>query len=560
MRRRIWRIWDRLGAAVMLAALAAVFVLGFIGITWHASLNELSIPVGTRLYLTASLFVLEGGDLDGFIPWPLEVARWAAPVVLATAALGTVISIARHRAWSWGVRRLSGHVVVVGLGERGWRVAQSAQDAGRRVVVIEADATTPAVRLARRRGIPVIVGDATDENRLRTARVAEAARVIVLIGDATTTTSIAAALTRITASPRSPSRPEFSCFLAVSDADAARDLNALTHEQSALFQREFFSLEERAGPAIVDRWGALVVGEETPGPFVVIGSGGVARSVVASIARQWTAQRAGADTLDIRWIVQAPDKDVQRESNDLATAPVRVTVSALAGDDPRDVVTRTLDSLSAAPTMLVVAESEDDDALAVLATAEQVMRGTRTAIIGVTEGPSLVRLLHGHRRIQVFDVADELCTDEHIARGRLESVARALHDGYLRQLNRTLTAEERSKKPAYRPWSELPAQLRDQNYAAGRAARGMLADLGYDIVPRSPLLPAVTDLDAQTIDALADAEHARWFRSRNPGATAPEWASVDPVHAEQSRDQARRLPVVLAAADLQITPSAKARS
>lgn len=551
MRRRFWSFWDRSGRALLLLALVAVFALGFLGITQYADSHGLQIPVGTRLYITASLFLLENGSLDGAIPWPLEIARWAAPLVLATAAVGTLVAVVRHRAWSLGTRRMVGHVVVIGLGERGWRVARTAKLAGRQVVVVEADAANAKIAAARRLGIPVVVGSATDVSRLRAARLSHAARAIVLVGETSATTAIAGAVAELSAA--ASFRPEFCCFLAVPDDDVARDLNALMHDQGTAFQREFFSLEGRAGAVIVDRWAGLLTAGDVPAPVVVIGSGVVARSVVAALARQWTDHPRTGASLEVSWLAREHNAVVTRGINDLDGAPIALSTHLLASSDTRGEIAEQLQSGRTPPALVVVAERDDAEALSILATADQVTRGMPTVLVGVTEGPSLVALLEGHERIVVFDIAEELGSDEQIARGRLEALGRALHEGYLRELNRSLDPTARAAKPAYRPWAELPAELRTQNYDAARAARGMLREHGLDVVPRTPLLPAVSTLDADTVEALARAEHLRWFRSRHPGVPDPEWAAVDPVHAEQSRDQARRLPEVLAAGDLQIT-------
>lgn len=561
MRQRLWAIWDRLGGAVMLGVLAGVFLLGFVGISWYASIHDLDMPFGTRLYVTASLFLLENRPLEGHIPWPLEIARWAAPVVLATAAVGTLLSVIRHRSWSLGVGRLRGHVVVIGLGERGWRAARSAKQAGRSTVIIEADAANPSVRAARRLGIPVIVGSAAEGSHLRAARLHRASRVLVLVGDATATTAIADAVAELSTQPAMSFRPDARSFFAVADSDAARDLNALMHDQGVPFQREFFSLEERAGPVIVDRWAGLLTDVETPAPVVVMGTGVVACSVVATVFRQWSA-RGGDRALEVHWLIRERSRGVDRLLTDLAgaAAAVRIVPHAVTTADARAEVASLLRGLPAPPSLIVVAERDDGEALSLLATADLALRAAGTVVVGVTEGPSLVRLLEGHERIVLFDVAAELGSDEQIAHGRLETLGRALHDGYLRQLNRSLAPDARAAKPAYRPWAQLPDELRAQNYDAARAARGMLHELGLDIVPRTPLLPEVTELDDRTVEALARAEHIRWFRARHPGAAAPEWSAVDALQAEQSRDQARRLPDVLAAADLQITPVARERA
>jgi len=72
----------------------------------------------------------------------------------------------------------SRHVIVAGLGEVGWRVVRQLNDMGEPVVAIESDEHAPGVDFARSRGIPVIIGDATQPATLTAAHV-ESCRALV---------------------------------------------------------------------------------------------------------------------------------------------------------------------------------------------------------------------------------------------------------------------------------------------------------------------------------------------------------------------------------------------
>ncbi|SDO40217.1 Trk K+ transport system, NAD-binding component [Nakamurella panacisegetis] len=84
-------------------------------------------------------------------------------------------SIGRRRA-----RNLSGHVVVVGLGTFGIRVAAALVASGRAVVVVERDSGNRFLADARELGVPVIFGDSTLRSTLDAARVAESSAVAVM--------------------------------------------------------------------------------------------------------------------------------------------------------------------------------------------------------------------------------------------------------------------------------------------------------------------------------------------------------------------------------------------
>ncbi|GAA1081522.1 TrkA C-terminal domain-containing protein [Kitasatospora arboriphila] len=102
---------------------------------------------------------------------------------VATAVVVEALASGRRgvpRAPSAGVR---GHVVVVGLGSVGIRVATLVQDTGVPVVCVERDPQARGIAAVRARGIPVLVGDAPLESQLRRARIHRARALAAVTSD-----------------------------------------------------------------------------------------------------------------------------------------------------------------------------------------------------------------------------------------------------------------------------------------------------------------------------------------------------------------------------------------
>jgi Trk K+ transport system NAD-binding subunit len=87
-------------------------------------------------------------------------------------------SLGRRRA-----RRMSGHVIVVGLGAFGLQVASKLLAAGKQVVVIERDERNRFLSDAAALDLPVIFGDATSTATLDSARLRQAAAIAILTSD-----------------------------------------------------------------------------------------------------------------------------------------------------------------------------------------------------------------------------------------------------------------------------------------------------------------------------------------------------------------------------------------
>lgn len=172
--------WLRLAIAILLA----LFV---IGIGLQATVGGYSLL--NAIYLT--LFEVSG-TADPDIGLPLVTKLTQLLVTLSGIALVPVVtaavvdSIVRIRLADSRGRLLApigGHVVVVGLGEVGTRVVGQLHDLGIPVVCIENDENAAGVPQARGLGVPIVFGDATREETLRTAWVGTCRALVALTSD-----------------------------------------------------------------------------------------------------------------------------------------------------------------------------------------------------------------------------------------------------------------------------------------------------------------------------------------------------------------------------------------
>ena len=117
-------------------------------------------------------------------PWILIWATFAALAVLVFTAMfaaGLVNYLLSGRHVALIGRRVaprSGHVIVVGMGQVGLRLAEELQALGVAVLGIEVNSTARSLQIARAKRIPVIVGDAASRATLKTARVGHAQALI----------------------------------------------------------------------------------------------------------------------------------------------------------------------------------------------------------------------------------------------------------------------------------------------------------------------------------------------------------------------------------------------
>jgi len=180
--RMAYRTLSEMDLAVKICTSALLIVLVVSAAIYKFGLGH-SLP--DAMYRTISI-IFTGSELGGD-----QYEGWGKIFVSFLKMFGTVLVAAFTaiftnyllRARLGGVlevRRIpdSGHIVVIGLGNVGYGVIEELIQLNERAVVVEREANNHFIPSCRRKGVPVIVGDATVRETLQQARVKQARAVI----------------------------------------------------------------------------------------------------------------------------------------------------------------------------------------------------------------------------------------------------------------------------------------------------------------------------------------------------------------------------------------------
>jgi voltage-gated potassium channel len=160
------------------------------GLLYFGLANRAGEPINNRseaIYHVLGLTFLSPGE-DFPKAWYLEIFYFVMPIIgigiLAQGMGDFGVSLfnrnERSKEWEMAVAAtFNRHVVLVGLGHLGFRVANHLYEMGQDVVVIEMNPKADLVSSVRAQDIPVIVDDATREVSLQAAGI-EKARAIIL--------------------------------------------------------------------------------------------------------------------------------------------------------------------------------------------------------------------------------------------------------------------------------------------------------------------------------------------------------------------------------------------
>jgi Trk K+ transport system NAD-binding subunit len=156
-------VWNKFGLLFGLGLTAAVIGFGLLLFAGYA------LP--TAAYL--GVMDLTGSAVTGGgVARPEKVAQMVLTVDgMAMLPVVTALIVgARLTGSARGVPRpLGGHVIVAGLGNVGTRIVGELHDLGFPVACVDSDPRARGIPMARRYGIPVVIGDAYTESSLRAA-------------------------------------------------------------------------------------------------------------------------------------------------------------------------------------------------------------------------------------------------------------------------------------------------------------------------------------------------------------------------------------------------------
>lgn len=161
----------------------------------YAAISELagepvhSLSEAIYIVLTAA-FLQPAGDFPRY--FGLQLFHFFMPVIgivilaQGLADFGSLLFNRRARTKEWEMAvasTMNKHIVLIGLGHLGYRVAQRLYEMGESVVVIEIQLGTHTTNAAREMGIPVIQADARHPGGLEAANIKDAKTIILASQD-----------------------------------------------------------------------------------------------------------------------------------------------------------------------------------------------------------------------------------------------------------------------------------------------------------------------------------------------------------------------------------------
>jgi hypothetical protein len=516
-------------------AVLSVLVLGYWG---YSELPGRDYSASDNLYRALQLFN-GGAELPrSGTPWQLEIARWLAPATVAYAAFAAFFSLARQEVQRVRTRMFArNHVLIIGLGARGGKLAQSLRERYR-VVVIERDATNGAANTLRHLGVPVLIGDARDPAVLRTARAGRAAHIVVLTPTDTLNLQIAAALTRVTAGSA------VAHHVTIDSPILWEELHRIPLDRSAAREVEFVSIPDRIAVALigaaVDHW---VGGGDDGVQVLVRGEGPAAARLVVHMLR---TQALGPD----------PEIMIASDDHPLITSLVRRADPWILEHSRMTEVPGLASGAAERCDVAFVCGVPEATALSEsIEIARELTGGAHvyTAVDDEAVGDALTGAGVDLDRLTPVAASDAVLSDRLLEGRATELLARGRHADQL--LDGIASGQEAGKA-----WDRIPAAERASHRRLAAEIADELGELGADLVPlRGPPSTADLPLSGAALDQFGRTVHERWIRAEREagspvarGPHSPDWDHLPETERERIRAEIRSLPSMLARAGYEL--------
>ncbi|MGD2175296.1 MAG: NAD-binding protein, partial [Candidatus Brocadiaceae bacterium] len=527
--RRAWHVLGRLDYEWVLIGLLWViaFILGCTGFATRAAELGEEASRWDVVYLSLQLFTLESGAVSPPVPLELQIARFTAPIVAAVTALRALLLIFHRQVQRWRARRRRGHVVICGLGRKGFLLARGFADRGRRVVVVEQQRDNENLQHCQGQGMIALVGDASEPQMLRKAGVPRARHLFAVTGDDGANSEIAVHARDLLPADR---QDVLTCVVHNVQPDLCSLLRRreVTGVERAPFRVQFFNVYHSGARALLAEYPVFGETGDTTEPhahILVVGLGQLGTRLIVQGGRQWvprfreTGQRLrvvmadrdaerSKEALCLRYPDLAEVCDVVACPMDVAGAEVDRLRPMLAGTEGRSVTAAYVCLDSDSLTIKVVL------ALNRLAGAQ----GWAAPIVAVLDQEAgIASLLRGGEngefaRVHAFPLLDRTCTPEILLSGTHEVLARAVHEEYVRQQS------EQGQTPQTNPrmvsWEKLPEWVKESNRRQADHIGAKLRRVGCDVRASTEWDPADFRFTEEEVEVLAEMEHERWMAER----------------------------------------------
>lgn len=532
-------------------------------------------------YFTLQLIPLNSGVLEPPVPLQLNIARFALPMLAAYAFFNLirfVLSEGFLLFRIWQLRR--GHVIICGLGRKGYFLARAYQVKKDKVVLIEKDPNNKNLQ-AYKQECPnaiVLIADAGDPAILRKAGLSKAKLLISTLGQDADNFSVAEAAKKALEGCGRSDIKALDCKIDVSDykmwalfheTEFARRHNEGTGPDN--FRLSFFNVRDSGARYLVNELCEQKYFNTETNPkqngIGIIGISGLGELLILHIAREWS-ETFGKENKKITLYVW--DNDIKRKVETIHDKyPIVKDVcdlkaSELDVDNPLFETNQLPDFQNGGAALPIYVCVDDQNVCVNLSMAAmRTYREQRVRIfVLLSEEKGLLTPLNKYRgesgmaELKAINLLEKTCNPDVLDDGTHEALARAIHEVYSKKF---------LKEEDWQSWKDLKDHKKEQNRAQALSFGDQLQSVVCGITPWIEYDADSFPFADFEIEKMAEAEHKRWmdtYKGWKYGPVTDEpnkihkdlipWITLPEDEKDKDRNTVKNIPLYLAKAGFQI--------
>ncbi|MDA1076129.1 MAG: NAD-binding protein [Proteobacteria bacterium] len=507
---------------LVFATLLGLVALGCEGL-WRAAPETFWSNFSTNLYRIMQLFVLEGDWTSNMnpLPWEISVVRIVAPLSMIFSLIMVFMRDSWRSLTNYFVRFKKGHIIIAGLGDKGLHFAQSCVSSGFRCVFIEADKDNPLIERIISAGVPVIVGDALNENVLKKAGLSSAADLVTLAGSNGGNVEIALRVKRYICRTSRQRDRALRIHVHVTDFHLANHFEEYPRffTDYDVAEVSFFDTSELAARQLLRDHSVDVFADafgQKRVHIVILGFNEFSEHMVVQIAR--TCWFADGLPPRITIIDMGLNFDAIRlgQINEGIVNLCDISVHGLSLDENWMDQADFREVLQGVTSYIVCFQDVELGLKHALRLRRSTLQHTELnapILLRMEKAAGLADLLESRGSepqvpdgIFPFGMLEDVLSIENVIDKQLDQLARFVHEAYLSTVKSTESA------PNTVPWERLPEVYRKENRQVGDHLAAKLRGIGCCISQSATRALEFSDAE---IDILAQMEKQRWNASRS---------------------------------------------
>lgn len=538
------------------------YVLGYVGYEKYFVANSITHTSFDLLYHSLQLFLFGFYEAMGPFPLELEISRWVSPLIFASAAIKTVFVFAKDAITVTKAKRMKEHVIICGLGEKGYKLAKDCIGHVYSLIIIEQDRDNKYIRSISEQGALVLYGSAVDRVLLDSASVSKAKYLICVTGEDETNIEVASLLYQ------DEKFRDNGNFLEALVHVGSRDVKTYFYEKQ-LFAKDFDGFSARLFN-IYEIGARVLLDENGPDRFVkslstktgyfditIVGDNLIANELMLHTVRVGHYSESLKLSVNLvghyseEWLGTLDEKHPNIQ--DVAKFSLHnISLEEVQNRELIDCIANTQ-----AEVIYVCVDSEIQGMRLAQKIINTITDKTISVVVIVNNSTNLSHWIRDIDNIYVFDLLKHSCTFDTVINTHLDNKAKKIHSYYVN--NELARGETKESNSSLVPWKELHETLKDANRHQADHISIKLRAIGLD----SDDIGGNKNVSFSElqIETLAKIEHNRWAADKIIGGwkyTSGEkdsdkklspclvpWDELSEEDKDKDRDTIKNIPNIL---------------